>query len=310
MEQRQLKYFVAIADAGSFTSAALNLHIAQSALSRHMRRLEESVGGELFERGARGVVLTASGAALLIEARLILARFEDARSSILALHGEVRGHVKLAMPSSLSHLIYVPMVTHFLEQHPGVMLELSEGTSQNVLGRLRDATIDVGIVSQHPSDRHLDYIPLMDEDLMLIGSATSPLMRKRLIAPELLHQLPLVMASGLLPLLGPWAADLKPIAMVDSTAPVKALVLSGRVFGVVPSSSAAGDIRAEGLAAVKIKGLRLTRMLATHRGRPVSGASRVVIRYLKEQARHLAASGTAIPLSAAKSSRSATSSKR
>jgi LysR family nitrogen assimilation transcriptional regulator len=105
MNLRQLRYFVAIADAGSFTSAALVLHVAQSALSRHMKLLEDTLGGELFERGTRGVVLTESGQALLTEARMVLARVEDIRTDISAMHGEVRGTVKLAMPSSLSHLL-------------------------------------------------------------------------------------------------------------------------------------------------------------------------------------------------------------
>ncbi len=280
MDLRQLKYFVAIADAGSFTAAALTLHIAQSALSRHMRLLEESLGGELFERNARGISLTDGGTALLKSARFILAQIEDSRAEVMALNGEVRGVVRLAMPSSLSQLFYVPLVNRFLDHCPGVSLQLSEGTTQNVLGRLRDGTIDVGIVTQPPEDKHLAYEFFAREPLVLMGKAGDPLMAKKALAPAILRSLPLLMASGILQLLGQWTKELTPVVLVDSTLPIKSLILAGRGYAVVPASSSWVDVHLGKIAAVPLNGLHMTRMFATHRGRPVSRATREVMHYL------------------------------
>lgn len=280
MDLRQLKYFVAIADAGSFTAAALTLHIAQSALSRHMGLLEESLGGALFERNARGVSLTDGGMALAKSARFILAQIEDSRAEVMALNGEVRGTVRLAMPSSLSQLLCVPLVTHFLDGYPGVALQLSEGTTQNVLGRLRDGTIDVGVVTQPPPDNHLDFSFLARERLVLIGPADDPLLRRKWLAPNALRSLPLMMATGILSLLGEFARELTPVVLVDSTFPIKSLILAGRGYAVVPESSSRVDVHLGKIGSVSLRGLHMTRMLATHRGRPIGRASREVIQYL------------------------------
>jgi LysR family nitrogen assimilation transcriptional regulator len=284
MDLRQLKYFVAIADAGSFTGAAAVLHIAQSALSRHMGLLEASLGGALFERNARGISLTDGGTALLKSARFILAQIEDSRAEVMALNGEVRGTVRLAMPSSLSQLFYVPLVNHFLDLYPGVALQLSEGTTQNVLGRLRDGTIDVGVVTQPPPDSHLEFSFFAKEPLVLMGPAGDPLLRRKSLAPQALRSLPLMMATGVLALLGTLARELTPVVLVDSTLPIKSLILAGRGYAVVPASSSRVDVHLGKIASVPLRGLHMTRMLATHRGRPVSRASREVIAYLHAEA--------------------------
>ena len=82
MELRHLRYLVAIAEEGTFTRAAGRLYVAQSALSRQIRDLEEEVGARLLVRSARGVSLTAAGAELLEHARALLAREARARELV------------------------------------------------------------------------------------------------------------------------------------------------------------------------------------------------------------------------------------
>jgi LysR family nitrogen assimilation transcriptional regulator len=294
MNLRQLRYFVAIADAGSFTSAALVLHVAQSALSRHMKLLEDTLGGELFERGTRGVVLTESGQALLTEARMVLARVEDIRTDISAMHGEVRGTVKLAMPSSLSHLLCVPMVHHFFDVMPGITLQLSEGTSQDLLGRIRDATIDVGIVTECPPDKYLNIEVLGHEPLVLMGLACDPLMQNRtMVEPALLPTLPLIMANGVKVMLGELSSAVKPVVYVETITIAKALIFAGRGYAVVPASSACNSTESDSFAARPITGMQLTRMVVTSAGRPVGRATREVIRYLRQNAEKYMGGSTA-----------------
>src|SRR3954447_6829661 len=85
---RQLRYFAAVAAAGSVSQAALDLHLSQSALSEALRRLEVELGVELLERSSRGVVATPAGVALLPEARAAVERFEAA---LEAARGAARG---------------------------------------------------------------------------------------------------------------------------------------------------------------------------------------------------------------------------
>lgn len=291
MDLRQLRYFVAIAERGSFSAAAATLHVAQSALSRHMRMLEEDVGGELFERNARGITVSESGLILLQRARFILAQVEDCRAEVLAHHGELRGTVRLAAPSSLSQLLYVPLVNHFLERYPKVDLRLSEGTTQNVVGRLEDGTIDIGIVTQPPPNKHMEFEFLVKEPIALVGRAGDPLLKKKTLSPEVLRTVPLMMASGLMPILGTWSRDLTPVVQVDSTIPMKSLILSGRGYAVMPVSSMQVDMHGGKIAGSVLKGLSMTRMIAVHRGRPVSRATREVIKQLRDEVAALIAKG-------------------
>src|ERR1700712_2519111 len=109
MNFRQLHYFVCIAQAGSFSAAADVLHIAQSALSRHMKDLEAELGGVLLDRGARGVTLSDAGKVLLQRAKFILSQLDDARTEILASNRELLGTVRLMTPSSIAQVLFDPL---------------------------------------------------------------------------------------------------------------------------------------------------------------------------------------------------------
>ena len=77
MDLRQIRYFVSVAERGGFAAAASTLNIAQSALSRHVKELEDELGGALLERGARGVSVTESGKVLLARGRWLLGTIDD-----------------------------------------------------------------------------------------------------------------------------------------------------------------------------------------------------------------------------------------
>ncbi len=95
MDLRQLRYFVAIAEAGSLSAAADGLGVAQSALSRHLAGLEHGLGARLFDRGRRGVSPTGAGALLLGRARAILAEIEATRAELTAGRGSCAGGWRL-----------------------------------------------------------------------------------------------------------------------------------------------------------------------------------------------------------------------
>jgi LysR family nitrogen assimilation transcriptional regulator len=111
MNLRQINYFICIAQTGSFSAAADTLHVAQSALSRHMRDLEYELGGVLFDRGPRGVTLSDSGKVLFSRAKFILLQLEEARTEVLAHNKEVSGTVRLMAPSSIGQILFQPLLT-------------------------------------------------------------------------------------------------------------------------------------------------------------------------------------------------------
>ena len=95
MELRQLRYLDAVARRRSFTQAALDLHIAQSALSQQVGRLERELGVELLRRTTRRVEVTEAGEIVLARARRALAEVDGVRADLDALRGLVRGTLRL-----------------------------------------------------------------------------------------------------------------------------------------------------------------------------------------------------------------------
>jgi len=142
---RRLRYFVAVADARSFTAAAKELHLAQPPLSTQVKLLERELGVELFRRERRTVTLTPAGEALLPEARSILDRYEGvgliARRAAL---GEV-GRLAIGMVPSAANGPLPRILRAFQEQLPDVELSLSEHRPAELRSELEASRIDVSV---------------------------------------------------------------------------------------------------------------------------------------------------------------------
>ena len=149
MELRHLRYFVAVAEALSFTRAAERLHIAQPPLSMQIRALEEELGAALFHRTKRRVSLTAAGHAFLLRARQILADAETARDEVgRAARGEL-GRLRIGFTSSLP---YSPAFGDVLRAYraacPAVDVQLREMFTGDQFDALRRDALDVALVRQ------------------------------------------------------------------------------------------------------------------------------------------------------------------
>src|SRR6476661_9282295 len=105
MDLRQLEYFVRVAELGSFTRAAIELDVAQPALSRQVRLLEVELRQTLLTRNGRGAVPTEAGKLLLAHGRGILHQVERARDELDRLRGGVAGRVALGLPNSLARVL-------------------------------------------------------------------------------------------------------------------------------------------------------------------------------------------------------------
>jgi len=155
MELRHLRSFLAVADTLNFREAAKHVHITQSALSRQIQQLEETLGVDLFDRSRRTVELTAAGRAFLPEAQRTLARAEQAeRTAQRAARGEVGrlviGFVGPAIYDTLPHIIRA-----FRAAAPDVELVLREMRTHAQRDALRQGTIDVALAGLHPKSAEL-----------------------------------------------------------------------------------------------------------------------------------------------------------
>jgi DNA-binding transcriptional LysR family regulator len=123
---RQVSYFLAVADEGSFTLAARRLRIAQPSLSQQVQALERDLGTNLLERTSRGLRLTTAGRAFLPEARAMLAAAERARLAVRQTEALEGGELEIATVRSLAVGVLPQLIGTFRSRHPGIRIWLRE----------------------------------------------------------------------------------------------------------------------------------------------------------------------------------------
>lgn len=142
MDVRQLRCVEAVARHRHFTRAAEELHVAQSALSHQVRRLEEELGIALFERTSRRVTPTEAGLVLAARARRVLAEVDGAREEVDQLRGALRGRIWIGALVRAGNIDVPDLLADFTQEHPGIEVGLREGLAADMLGYLANDEID------------------------------------------------------------------------------------------------------------------------------------------------------------------------
>lgn len=167
MEIHQLRYFLAIAESGSFTAAARRCNVTQPSLSQQIRRLEDELGLRLFDRLPRGAVLTDAGRSLLPRARRILTDIEDATVSIGGDLEAGRGRLVVGCIPTMAPYLLPAMVPRFLRKYPECELTLVEDLTERLVGKLIDHSIDMAILST-PIDNDAIAVSVLGRERLLI----------------------------------------------------------------------------------------------------------------------------------------------
>ncbi len=147
MERRELEYFLAIAECGSFTAAAQALHVAQPSLSHAIAGLEHKLGGKVFHRLSHGVVLTPAGEALVEPARQAMRDLSTARDSVREVLGLAGGRLDVVAQTTLAVDPLAELVGVFLRAHPRVEVRISDPElGSDVTGAVRTGEKELGMV--------------------------------------------------------------------------------------------------------------------------------------------------------------------
>ena len=171
LDFRSLRSFVEVASAGSISSAAQSLHIAQPALSLQIKQLEEQLGATLFDRHPRGVVLTAVGERLLRHAVEILRRMDVAYDDVRQAVDQPSGRVAIALPQSVAKFVTVPLVQAVVRQWPLVQLQLVEMSSGYIPEQLLHGLVDIGITFGTEDDARMRFMHILQEELVFVTTA-------------------------------------------------------------------------------------------------------------------------------------------
>jgi DNA-binding transcriptional LysR family regulator len=167
MELRHLTYFVAVAEELHFGRAAARVGIAQPPLSQQIRRLEEELGVQLFQRSHRRVSLTGAGRVLLEEARRTL---EQARRAVLATQRAGRGEegrLAIGFISSAPYSVLPEILRKYHQRYPDVQLSLHELATDAQVRSLNEQRLDVGLVRPPGDLDDLEVLPLLREPLVV-----------------------------------------------------------------------------------------------------------------------------------------------
>lgn len=296
MELDQLRAFVSVAEAGTFSRAAIRLGIAQPILSRKVRALEEELGVELFHRTGRGVVLSEAGKMLEQYARGLLDTASSARTAVQRLGQAPTGQVIIGMPSSIAIVLAVELVRDFRLAYPQVSLKVMEGYSGHVLEWLAAGRLDIAVLYDCASLRGntLETDPLLSDELFLIGAPSDPARVGRgPVRAERLADIPLVLPSrphGIRVLVDEAlerAGSHRPNVQMEIDALHSMVALAeGGVGYTVLSYSAVRDLALAGRVCIwRIVEPVITRslVLATATQRPSTRPARALTRLFKEK---------------------------
>ena len=289
MDLRQLRYFVALATQQHYGKAAAVLHVTQPALSRQIRLLEEELDVQLFERHARGATPT-DEARLLLERALFLLRYvEQIKSDLLARNKEPRGPVAIGLTPGLAQQLTVLLTRTVLQQFPEVRLRFVEGFAPSLHGMLTRGEVDIALLVEPFEHSNLSTVPLLKEQICLIGRFDDPRIQKSRIKMHDLAGVPLVMTGSAKPgvRLELEAAavrakiKLNHVVEVETAEVARRLVLDGVGLTAHFAAAVKEDIEAGRLRAVTIDGLFLHRVLARASDRPASRATEGVMGVLR-----------------------------
>lgn len=191
MDLRQLNALLAVAEHQSFSAAARALHTVQSNVSTHVARLEQEVGSTLIDR-TQGE-LTPEGEIVADRARRILAELRAIEDDLVALRGDVAGHVRVGMIGTTARWLVPPLLTAISEQYPRITIQIIEATTTSLIPQLLSDRLDLAVVNLPVDNPDVDAQTLFSEERIIVAPAGHPLAEHRRIDLATLSRHPILL---------------------------------------------------------------------------------------------------------------------
>ena len=263
MDLRTLRYFVAVAELNSVSQAALQIHVAQPALSRHIRLFERELGVDLFVRHRRGVTLTDAGTILLRRAKLMLDLQQTLRDEVMQSSGAPAGHLSIGMPAALGSLLLPRTLREMRRRYPRVEPYVMEGLSGQLTEALVGDKLDVAIMNNAAASEHVIVEPFLVSRMFLVVPPDYKFPGKSARRATLaeIARLPLLLANSSNTLrqtidvaFRSAGFQLHPVVEVDSLTLLKSFVTSGIGCTLLNYYAVAEEVKRGMLAAIPIEG--------------------------------------------------------
>jgi DNA-binding transcriptional LysR family regulator len=189
---RQLRAFIAVAEAQHFTRAAERLDTSQSSISTLVRELEDNLGLKLFDRHTRMLRLTQAGAEILPLARKAMADLDTVLGSSAELRTLGRGRVSIAAASLQAALLLPRVIRDFQAEHPGVKVTVDDVAEHEVIAKVRKGEVDFGLGSALGSEQDIGAQLLLTDVFVAVMPRDHAFARRQRLTWREIAEIPLI----------------------------------------------------------------------------------------------------------------------
>lgn len=267
MDIGSLRVFLTVAEERGFSRAAVRLFRTQSAVSQAVRRLEESLKVDLFDRTTHEVRLTEAGKTLIGYAERVLAVTDEAERAVRELIDVKRGRVVIGSNEAGLEVL-LPLIARFRESHPGVEFEVKRSPSRLLAAEVLATTMDFGVVAFVPPEEGLRTVVLASDELVVLSHPKHPFARKERVTLEefgratvIAHSDPSPARERVLRTYAVRGVELNIKVSLPSLDGVKRAVERGMGVALLPRRTALSELESGRLAASTLPELRRPRDL-------------------------------------------------
>ena len=286
----QLKIFLKIAERGSITKAAEELHLTQPAVSNQLKNFQDQFDIPLTELVGRKIYITDFGKEIAQSAERILNEVATIDFKTHAFKGQLTGRLKLSVVSTGKYVMPY-FLASFMSQNPGVELQMDVTNKQGVIGTMEENSVDFSLVSILPSSMQLEKLDLLENKLYLVSNQSQKF-KKVPYSKNLFKDLPLIYREG-------GSATRQAIEIffeqnhvlaikkmeLTSNEAVKQAVLAGLGYSIMPLIGIRNELQSNGLQIIPVNGLPVKTMwrLIWPKGKNHSPVASAFLRYVEKE---------------------------
>jgi len=267
MNVDQLKAFHKVAAMGSFTKAARELFLTQSAVSQQIGALEAEIGGRLFDRSGKGIRLTGEGEVLLAYAEKLFELHEEIDAIFGSLRTLQKGKIAVGATAVIGTYFMPAAISAYHRHYPGIEIDLQMGNSEQILRMVLDRQVDLGIAGMNKKQATLMSVFIHRESLLFVCSPRNPLAARESVTLGDLDRIPFIWrekGTQTLTLVKRWfqqnaTADFprQTLSLANMEA-AKRIVEEGYGVTIIPAIAAQREIEAGLLKRLTVEGFDIT----------------------------------------------------
>lgn len=267
MNVDQMKAFHKVAATRSFTKAARELFLTQSAISQQIRALENEIGGRLFDRSGKRIRLTGEGEVLLTYTEKLFDLHEEIETLFGSLRTLRKGKIAVGATAVIGTYFMPSVISAYHRQYPGIEMDLRMGNSEQILRMILDREVDLGVAGMIKKPATLKSVFIHREELIFVCSPQNPLAARKTVALGDLDRIPFIWrekGTQTLALVQRWfqehAADDFPhqtLSLANMEA-AKRIVEEGYGVTIIPATAARREIEAGLLQRLNVREFTVT----------------------------------------------------